>query len=86
MFDLNNQFVNGNCFILFFKIKVILTESAKHFINFCQEVEIYTDVDEWAAWSKRGDPVLHIDLGKWADIFLIAPLDANTLAKLSNVN
>ncbi|KAJ8944309.1 hypothetical protein NQ314_009499 [Rhamnusium bicolor] len=42
------------------------------------------DSDEWAAWSKRGDPVLHIELAKWADIFLIAPLDANTLAKISN--
>ena len=30
----------------------------------------------------RGDPVLHIDLRKWADIAIIAPLDANTLAKV----
>ena len=28
--------------------------------------------------------MLHIELRKWADILLIAPLDANTLAKLSN--
>ncbi|XP_064609740.1 phosphopantothenoylcysteine decarboxylase-like [Liolophura sinensis] len=31
-----------------------------------------------------GDPVLHIELRKWADIFVISPLDANTLAKLAN--
>lgn len=31
-----------------------------------------------------GDPVLHIQLRDWADAFLIAPLDANTLAKLAN--
>ena len=30
----------------------------------------------------RGDPVLHIDLRKWAGIAIIAPLDANTLAKV----
>lgn len=36
------------------------------------------------AWQKRGDPVIHIDLRKWADILLIAPLDANTLAKISH--
>jgi len=35
-------------------------------------------------WKKRGDPVLHIELKKWADCLLIAPLSANTLAKLSN--
>lgn len=35
-------------------------------------------------WKKRGDPVLHIDLVKWADIFIIAPLDANTLGKISS--
>ena len=44
----------------------------------------FSDEDEWSSWSKRNDPVLHIELRKWADLFLIAPLDANTLAKLSN--
>ena len=31
----------------------------------------------------RDDAVLHIELRKWADVFVIAPLDANTLAKLA---
>ncbi len=44
----------------------------------------FSNKDEWSSWSKRSDPVLHIDLRKWADLYLIAPLDANTLAKLSN--
>lgn len=35
--------------------------------------------------EKKGDPVLHIDLRKWADIFIICPLSANTLAKISNL-
>ena len=35
-------------------------------------------------WKKMGDPVLHIELRKWADIFVIAPMDANTLAKVSS--
>lgn len=30
------------------------------------------------------DPVLHIDLRNWAHVILIAPLSANSLAKLSN--
>jgi len=45
---------------------------------------LFKDKHEYQLWSKRGDPVLHIDLSKWAEIFLIAPLSANTLAKISN--
>jgi phosphopantothenoylcysteine decarboxylase len=45
----------------------------------------YLDADdEWKGWNKLGDPVLHIDLRDWADILLIAPISAHTLAKLSN--
>ncbi|XP_053609712.1 phosphopantothenoylcysteine decarboxylase isoform X2 [Plodia interpunctella] len=46
-------------------------------------VPIYDDALEWNAWKDRGDPVLHVDLGKWADLMVIAPLDANTLAKMA---
>lgn len=49
-----------------------------------QAVFAFTDQDEWLSWQKRTDPVLHIELRKWAHLMLIAPLDANTLAKLSN--
>jgi phosphopantothenoylcysteine decarboxylase len=41
------------------------------------------DADEWPGHYQRGDPVLHIELRRWADVLLIAPLDANTLAKLA---
>ena len=42
------------------------------------------DEDEWPVGGyTRADPVLHIELRQWADLFLIAPLDANTLAKLA---
>ncbi|KAK7792929.1 hypothetical protein R5R35_008071 [Gryllus longicercus] len=46
-------------------------------------IEVFNDEDEWKAWNSRGDPVLHIELGKWADLMVIAPLDANTLAKIA---
>ncbi|KAI1719489.1 flavoprotein [Ditylenchus destructor] len=66
-------------------IKVVTTSAAKHFFDpkDIQEV-VYEDHDEWSMWSKRGDPVLHIELRKWADLLLIAPLDANTLAKTAH--
>ena len=40
--------------------------------------------DEWKEWNEVGDPVLHIDFRDWADLLLIAPLSAHTLAKLAN--
>jgi phosphopantothenoylcysteine decarboxylase len=48
----------------------------------------FTDEAEWPGRNKgrlyqRDDPVLHIELRRWADLLLIAPLDANTLAKLA---
>jgi phosphopantothenoylcysteine decarboxylase len=50
---------------------------------------VVLDEDEWPGRAEgrrwqRGDPVLHIRLRRWADLLLIAPLDANTLAKLAN--
>jgi phosphopantothenoylcysteine decarboxylase len=42
------------------------------------------DEAEWHEWSKVGDPVMHIELRRWADVFIIAPLSANSLAKLAN--
>lgn len=42
------------------------------------------DADEWPGERyRRGDPVLHIELRRWADVLCIAPLDANTLAKMA---
>lgn len=43
----------------------------------------FYDEDEWSTY-KNDNTVLHIDLTKWADAFVIAPLSANTLAKLAN--
>lgn len=45
---------------------------------------ILSDKDEWSSWKKVGDPVLHVQLCKWADILVIAPASANTLSKLKN--
>jgi phosphopantothenoylcysteine decarboxylase len=42
----------------------------------------WPDRDEGRQWQ-RGDQVLHIELRRWADVLVIAPLDANTLAKLA---
>ena len=45
---------------------------------------LFRDSDEWPGTRyHRGDEVLHIEFRKWADLFVIAPLDANTLAKFA---
>lgn len=45
---------------------------------------VLRDRDEWPAPGyRRGDPVRHIEQRKWADALVVAPLDANTLAKLA---
>lgn len=50
--------------------------------------KVILDEDEWPGRTagrryQREQPVLHIELRRWADLLLIAPLDANTLAKLA---
>src|SRR5699024_4343291 len=72
-------------------IRIVATEPSLHFFNLEEvrarlppESAILRDADEWAAWKAIGDPVVHIDLRNWADICVIAPLDANTLGKIAN--
>ena len=64
-------------------VRVIQTEASLHFVapltlstlseNPVQSVLIDQDSGEWNS---------HVDLGLWADIFVIAPLTANTMAKM----
>lgn len=68
------------------EVRVILTSSAQEFITPLTLATLsrhpaYTDDNFWQPIHQRP---LHIDLGEWAEFFLIAPLTANTLAKLSH--
>lgn len=67
------------------EVKVILTAGGEQFITPLTVATLsrhpaYTDRDFWQPTHHRP---LHIELGEWADLFLIAPLTANTLAKLA---
>lgn len=66
-------------------VQVVATDAAVHFFDPAGvPCPVVRDADEWpTAGYRRGNPVPHIDLRNWADVFLIAPLDANTLAKLA---
>ena len=67
------------------EVRVVATKAATYFFDPIPLREILTlDSDEWPGERyQRGDAVQHIELRRWADLFAIAPLDANTLAKLA---
>ncbi|RKF71386.1 putative phosphopantothenoylcysteine decarboxylase [Golovinomyces cichoracearum] len=79
-------------------IRLIFTKAATSFLsslnsvtpniemlNLIRNVDgIFFDDDEWVNPWKRGDPILHIELRRWSDMMVIAPLSANTLAKIVN--
>ena len=66
-------------------VKTILTKSAEKFVtplsivSLSQE-KIYTDIFDYNNEAEMD----HISLSRWADIVLIVPATANTIAKLSN--
>lgn len=68
------------------ELKIVATDKALHFFDrslIPRSVPLLVDEDEWMTWRKMSDPVLHIELRRWADIMVIAPLDANTMAKIA---
>ena len=65
-------------------VKVVATRSSLYFFDAASVEGLIRDADEWPGDRyQRGDPVLHIELRRWADVLLVAPLDANTLAKFA---
>jgi phosphopantothenoylcysteine decarboxylase len=78
-------------------VKVVATDSALYFFDpACLDPTrvlrnpdvVIVDEDEWPGRAdghryQRGDAVRHVELRRWADLFVVAPLDANTLAKFA---
>jgi len=63
-------------------VKVILTPAAKDFItplslSTLSKNPVLTDLFGEDTWAN------HVELGRWADLMLIAPLSCNTLAKMA---
>lgn len=69
------------------EIKVVMTEAATDFvtsltISTLSESPVFIDPFD----KRTGSWNSHIELGNWADLFLIAPVSANTLAKMAMGN
>ena len=65
------------------EVKVIMTTAAKDFVSplvlsTLSKNKVLLDLFEENSWSN------HVELGRWADVILIAPLSCNTLAKMAN--
>jgi phosphopantothenoylcysteine decarboxylase/phosphopantothenate--cysteine ligase len=65
------------------EVKVIMTPSAKDFVSpltfsTLSKNEVLIDLFNETSWAN------HVNLGRWADVMLIAPLSCNTLAKMAN--
>ena len=67
-------------------VQVIATHRSLHFWKLDGvTVPVRVNADEWNDGGyARGQKVLHIDLRTWADVLVIAPLSADTLAKMAN--
>jgi len=67
-------------------VKVIMTVGAKKFINpltfetISQNKVLDENSEDWSCQTVNN----HIAIGKWAELFVIAPATANTINKLSN--
>ena len=64
------------------EVKVIMTPSAKDFVtplsvSTISKNEVLSDLFLNDTWNN------HVQLGRWADVMLIAPLSCNTLAKMA---
>ncbi len=62
------------------QVKVVATPFALEFVG---KLSFETLSGEKVFWDWREDPLAHINLARWADVFLIAPCTVNTLSKIA---
>lgn len=66
-------------------VKIVMTPAAKEFITpltlaTLSENPVFSEFSN----KTNGEWNSHVELGLWADVFIVAPATANTLAKMSN--
>ncbi|MEO7315317.1 MAG: bifunctional phosphopantothenoylcysteine decarboxylase/phosphopantothenate--cysteine ligase CoaBC [Ginsengibacter sp.] len=65
------------------EVKVVMTSHAADFVNpltfsTLSKKPALTDLTEGDVWAN------HVELGRWADVMIIAPASCNTMAKMAN--
>ncbi|MBI3633001.1 MAG: phosphopantothenoylcysteine decarboxylase [Candidatus Vogelbacteria bacterium] len=68
------------------EVQVVATESSMYFWKEADiDVRIWRDKDEWFGdLYKKDQDIPHISIRGWTDAIVIAPLSANSLAKMAN--
>ena len=66
-----------------YEVKVVLTPDAKNFVT-PLTLETLSQNRVYEGQFEPRDTTEHISLCKWADVFVIAPISANTLSKIAN--
>lgn len=67
------------------EVKVLMTDNAKDFITPLTLATLSKNPVLTELYNpENGDWNSHVDLGLWADLFLIAPATANTIAKMAH--
>jgi phosphopantothenoylcysteine decarboxylase/phosphopantothenate--cysteine ligase len=64
-------------------VKVVMTPAAKDFVSpltlsTLSKNPVVSDLFNNESWSN------HVEMGRWADVMVVAPLSCNTLAKMAN--
>jgi len=67
------------------EVKVILTDAAKDFVT-PLTLSTLTGQPVFSDFFEKNDGTWHshVELGNWADVFIIAPVSANTMGKMAN--
>jgi phosphopantothenoylcysteine decarboxylase/phosphopantothenate--cysteine ligase len=66
-------------------VRVVLTESASHFVSSLSLQAVSGEKVSMHLLDEDAEAGMgHIELARWADIFIVAPATANTLAKLAH--
>ena len=79
--ELVRLFIKANA-----NVRVVMTESSKKFVTALtfETISQHTVLDENGECWDNDSINNHIAIGKWADIFIIAPATANTINKMAN--
>ncbi len=64
-------------------VKALLTQNALQFITI-KTLETLTQNDVYVNQFKEAQTTVHISLEDWADVFVLAPVSANTISKIAN--
>ncbi len=65
------------------QVRVTMTQSATEFVGEATFAGLTGEAPATSVFNWGASPIPHVELGRWADLMLVCPCTANTLAKLA---